>query len=67
VGLLAGTVVIEVIFAWPGIGKLMVDAIRLRDYQVTQAVVIFVAAMVIIVNLGIDIIYALLDPRIRYT
>lgn len=66
IGLLNGSVVIEVIFGWPGIGKLTIDAIERRDFAVIQASVIFVALMVIAVNLIVDLIYAWLDPRIRY-
>ncbi|MGV3651005.1 MAG: ABC transporter permease [Devosia sp.] len=67
IGLLNGSVVIEIIFGWPGIGKLTIDAIERRDFAVIQASVIFVAIMVIVVNLLIDLIYAWLDPRIRYS
>jgi len=66
IGLLNGTVVIEVIFAWPGIGKLMYDAIVRRDFPVIQASVLFIAIVVIFVNLIIDLLYAWMDPRIRY-
>lgn len=67
IGLLNGSVVIEVIFGWPGIGKLTIDAIERRDFAVIQASVIFVALSVIVVNLIVDLIYAWLDPRIRYS
>lgn len=67
IGLLNGSVVIEVIFGWPGIGKLTIDAIERRDFAVIQASVIFVALTVIVVNLIVDLIYAWLDPRIRYS
>jgi peptide/nickel transport system permease protein len=67
IGLLNGSVVIEIIFGWPGIGKLTVDAIERRDFAVIQASVIFVALMVVVVNLVIDLLYAWLDPRIRYS
>lgn len=67
IGLLNGSVVIEVIFGWPGIGKLTIDAIERRDFAVIQASVIFVALTVILVNLLVDMIYAWLDPRIRYS
>jgi peptide/nickel transport system permease protein len=67
IGLLNGTVVIEVIFGWPGIGKLTIDAIERRDFPVIQASVLFVAIAVIVVNLIVDLLYAWLDPRIRYT
>ncbi|CDN51956.1 ABC transporter permease [Neorhizobium galegae] len=67
IGLLNGSVVIEVIFGWPGIGKLTIDAIERRDFAVIQASVIFVALTVIAVNLIVDLAYAWLDPRIRYS
>lgn len=67
IGLLNGSVVIEVIFGWPGIGKLTIDAIERRDFAVIQASVIFVALAVVIVNMIVDLIYAWLDPRIRYS
>jgi peptide/nickel transport system permease protein len=63
---LAGSVVIETIFAIPGMGRLAVEAIFQRDYQVTQAVVLLMAVAVIACNLIVDIIYAFLDPRITY-
>jgi peptide/nickel transport system permease protein len=67
IGLLNGTVVIEVIFGWPGIGKLTIDAIVRRDFPVVQAAVILIALIVIVINLVIDLLYAWLDPRIRYS
>jgi peptide/nickel transport system permease protein len=63
--LLGGAVVTETVFAWPGVGKLTVDAIAARDYQVTQAVVILFGAVFVLLNLFVDIVYALVDPRIR--
>jgi ABC-type dipeptide/oligopeptide/nickel transport system permease component len=63
--LLGGAVVTETVFAWPGVGKLTVDAIAARDYQVTQAVVILLGAVFVLLNLFVDIVYALVDPRIR--
>jgi peptide/nickel transport system permease protein len=65
--LLGGSVVIEKIFSWPGMGRLMVDAIYSRDYPVVLAVNCIVAAMVIAGNLAADIGYAVLDPRITLT
>jgi peptide/nickel transport system permease protein len=65
-GLINGAVVVEVIFAWPGIGKLALDAIERRDFPVIQADVILVAAVVVILNLVVDLTYAYMDPRIRY-
>lgn len=64
--LLGGAVLTEIVFAWPGIGRLLVDAILARDYPVIQGVVLVIAAMFILVNLVVDIIYVYLDPRIRY-
>jgi peptide/nickel transport system permease protein len=64
--LLTGSVVIESVFAWPGTGLLAVDAVRARDFQVVQAIVIVFAAVFIFTNLVVDILYAYLDPRIRF-
>ena len=64
--LLTGTVVTETVFTWPGLGLLVVDAVRSRDFQVVQAVVIIFAFIFIMCNLLVDILYAYLDPRIRY-
>jgi peptide/nickel transport system permease protein len=66
-GFLTGSVVTETVFSWPGIGLLAIDAVRARDFQVVQSVVVFFAAIFIISNLIVDILYAYLDPRIRYT
>jgi peptide/nickel transport system permease protein len=65
--LLGGSVIVEKIFSWPGMGRLMVDAIYSRDYPVVLAVNFIVAVMVILGNLFADIGYALLDPRITYS
>ncbi len=64
--LLAGTVVIETIFAWPGIGFLTVKAVRTLDYPVVQAAVVVVGAAIALVNLVTDLVVGYLDPRIRY-
>jgi peptide/nickel transport system permease protein len=66
-GFLTGSVVIETVFAWPGVGLLAIDALRGRDFQVVQSVVLFFAAIYIACNLLVDILYGYLDPRIRYT
>jgi len=63
--LLTGAVVTETVFTWPGVGLLVVDAVRSRDFQVVQAVVIMFAGVFILCNLLVDILYAFLDPRIR--
>jgi peptide/nickel transport system permease protein len=65
--LITGSVVIESVFAWPGTGLLAVDAVRARDFQVVQAIVIVFAAVFIMTNLVVDILYAYIDPRIRYS
>ncbi len=65
-GLMTGSVVIETIFTWPGVGLLAIDALRAKDFQVVQSVVIFFAIVYIASNLVVDILYAYLDPRIRY-
>lgn len=64
--LLTGSVVTETVFTWPGVGLLVIDAVRSRDFQVVQAVVIVFAGIFILTNLLVDILYAYLDPRIRY-
>jgi peptide/nickel transport system permease protein len=65
--MVTGTVVIETIFAWPGIGRLAFEAVMLRDFPVLQAVVLFMAAAFLSINLIVDILYAYIDPRIRYS
>lgn len=64
--LLGGVVVIETVFAWPGLGRLIVTSINNRDYPVVQASVTFVAVIFVFLNLAVDLIYGYLDPRIRY-
>lgn len=65
VGLINGAVVVETIFGWPGIGKLMIDAILQRDFAVLQAAVALTAISIFVLNIAIDIGYALLDARVR--
>lgn len=60
-----GVTVIETVFGWPGIGKLMIDAILQRDFAVLQAGVLVVAAIIIAINIVIDLLYAAIDPRVR--
>lgn len=62
---LAGAVIVETIFAWPGIGRLAVDAIFQRDYPMLQGVVMFVGTVFVLVNLAVDLSYAVFDPRVR--
>lgn len=63
--LLAGTVVIESIFAWPGLGTLTLEAIRHRDYPMLQAFILFSGLVVVLINLIVDVSYAVIDPRVR--
>jgi ABC-type dipeptide/oligopeptide/nickel transport system permease component len=61
----SGSVVIEVVFDWPGIGAMFVDAIGNRDFPIIQAVVAMVAVVVLLANLTVDLLYGVVDPRIR--
>jgi len=63
--LLSGTIVVETIFAWPGIGQLFFNSIDRMDYQVVQAIVLLLATLVVVANLVTDLVYAYIDPRIR--
>jgi len=63
--LLGGTVIVETVFAWPGVGRLLVQSIENRDYDVIQAAVIFLAVGFVTINLVVDIAYGVIDPRIR--
>ena len=65
-GLLGGAVLTETVFAWPGVGRLLVDAITSRDLPLVQGAVLFIAVVFILVNLLVDLSYALLNPRVRY-
>lgn len=58
-------IVVETVFAWPGIGRLLYEGIAFRDFPVVQAVVLFSGAMIVVVNLIVDVLYAVIDPRIR--
>ena len=64
-GLLAGAVVTEKIFNWPGIGTLLLDSIQKMDFPVVQAVVLLIAGIYVLVNLAVDLLYGLTDPRVR--
>jgi peptide/nickel transport system permease protein len=63
--LVGGAVVVETVFAWPGIGRLLVTAVTSRDLAVVQALVLLVAVTMVAANLAVDLLYGLLDPRIR--
>jgi peptide/nickel transport system permease protein len=64
--LLTGAILTETVFAWPGVGSWMLEAIRFRDYAVLQGGILFFAVLIVFVNLLVDISYAFLNPRIRY-
>jgi peptide/nickel transport system permease protein len=64
--LLSGSIYIETIFAWPGVGSLLAEAVGNRDFALVQALAFFTSLVVITLNLATDVAYALADPRIRY-
>ena len=64
--LMGGAILTETIFSWPGIGKWMIDSISRRDYQVVQGGLLLIAAVVMIVNLTVDLLYGLINPRVRH-
>jgi peptide/nickel transport system permease protein len=64
--LLSGSVITEMVFGWPGLGQAMVQAIDHRDYPVIQAGVLFMAFLIMLINLIVDLLYAVIDPRIKY-
>jgi peptide/nickel transport system permease protein len=63
--LLGGTVIVETVFSWPGVGRLLVDSISHRDYGVVQAAVLVIATGFVLINLVVDVLYGYLDPRVR--
>jgi peptide/nickel transport system permease protein len=64
--MMGGTVVTEIVFAWPGVGRLTLDAIAGRDYPVAMTAIIFIAFVFIVVNFVVDLTYSLIDPRVRF-
>ncbi|ARB30611.1 ABC transporter permease [Pseudomonas tolaasii] len=64
--LLGGAVIVETVFAWPGMGRYLIDAIMARDIYVVQGTVLVFASLVVIINLLVDLVYGVLDPRITY-
>ncbi len=63
--LLGGVIVVEVVFAWPGLGRLVFNAVATRDYPLIQGAVLLIAALFLLINLLVDVLYAVVDPRIR--
>jgi ABC-type dipeptide/oligopeptide/nickel transport system permease component len=64
--LLSGTIIIESVFSWPGIGTLLITAIRQRDFPMIQGVAFFLAALYLLLNLLVDLSYPFINPRIRH-
>ena len=65
-GLITGAVITETVFSWPGVGMIMVEGVMARDFPLVQAITMLVASIVLGVNLLVDILYAYVDPQIRY-
>jgi peptide/nickel transport system permease protein len=63
--LLGGAIIVETVFAWPGIGQLLINAVSARDFPLIQGIVLFIAIGFVLVNLAVDLLYAYIDPRIR--
>jgi len=66
VGIVNGAVIVETVFGWPGVGKLMIDAVMQRDFALVQATILVTASAIFVLNIVIDVIYVALDPRIRH-
>ena len=64
--IITGAIIIETVFAWPGIGRMLYEAVLTRDFPIVQGITLLVAVVVLTVNLIVDILYAYVDPRIRY-
>ena len=64
-GMLAGAVIVETVFAWPGIGQLAIQSIQSRDFLVVQVIVLLISLVYVVTSLLADVVYALIDPRIR--
>ena len=64
--LLSGAVLTETVFAWPGVGRLVVDSVSARDYPVIQGAILVIAACFVFINLAVDLLYGIINPRIRY-
>jgi ABC-type dipeptide/oligopeptide/nickel transport system permease component len=64
--LLSVSVILEIVFGWPGLGMLLVDAVFKRDYTLVQSIVLIYSVLVIVVNVLVDTLYAYIDPRIKY-
>jgi peptide/nickel transport system permease protein len=65
--LITGAIVTETVFAWPGVGRLTYEAVIYRDFPLLQAVIILKAVLILVINLVVDVLYAYVDPRIRFS
>ena len=65
-GIVNGAVIVETVFGWPGVGKLMIDAVIQRDFAIVQAAILVTAVTIFLMNLVIDLAYTFLDPRIKH-
>jgi peptide/nickel transport system permease protein len=65
IGFLSGSVIVEQIFSWPGVGRLAVDSVGTRDFPVIQVVVVATTTLLVLINLLVDMSYGLIDPRVR--
>ena len=63
-GLIGGATITESVFAWPGVGRLLINAVALRDFAVVQTIVLLITASMVAVNLAVDLAYGALDPRV---
>ena len=64
--LMTGAIMVETIFSWPGIGRLIVEAINNNDYEMIQGSVLFMAVLYVLVNLAVDIVYLYINPKVSY-
>jgi len=64
--LLSGAILTETVFSWPGIGRWLVDAVYSADYPIVQGVTLFIALIFVLVNLLVDVLYAWVDPRVKF-
>lgn len=64
--LLGGSVVVETVFAWPGLGRYMIESVSVRDYPVLQALLLLYSFQFVVINLLVDMLYAVINPEIRY-
>ncbi len=65
--LLGGTVIVEQLFGWPGVGSLLISSIQARDYTVVQGGVLYLSLMFILANLIVDLLYVLVDPQVKFS